>query len=184
MAAMAKGARAGALGLEKGIKGGVSSCTCGVWMRIGSFALVCTDLQEGTMIGEPRLVSVVIISYETQISMRARGPATRCYLGKVRGVDLHLEGALHVWPLSNQTAKQRRVVSSFRKLDAASLPVRKVQGGGAERAASAEAQRPARQMCTWVADEERQSTLPKLSDRSLRLNPLQYFFGSMGSGKK
>ena len=40
VAAMAREARAGALGLEEGIKGGVSSCTCGVSMRIGSSAAV------------------------------------------------------------------------------------------------------------------------------------------------
>ena len=136
---MARGARAGALGLEEGIKGGVSSCTCGVSVRIDSFAAVCMDLQEGMMVGEPESTKKGTISHESHSVVRARGPTTRCYLGKVRGVDLQAEGALHVWLLSEQTPEHRQVKRGTRKLDAASLLVRKVQGGGAEIAAEVEA---------------------------------------------
>ena len=74
---MARGARAGALGLEEGIKGGVSSCTCGVWMRISSSAPAAPTLQRRTMIGGPESTKKGTISHESHSVVRARGPTTR-----------------------------------------------------------------------------------------------------------
>ena len=82
---MARGSRAGALGLEEGIKGGVSSCTCGVWMRISSSAPAAPTLQRRTMIGGPEGTRELTISHESHIGVRARGPASRLNVRRTSG---------------------------------------------------------------------------------------------------